>query len=54
MKHYRIAAGRATNTPERNYLLTQAAQLSDSTTSADGADAHIEQQRAEGYPSRKP
>jgi RNA polymerase sigma factor (sigma-70 family) len=28
--HYRIAAGRTTNLPERNYLMTQAARLSDS------------------------
>jgi len=28
-EHYRIAAARATNTPERNYLLMQAAQLRD-------------------------
>jgi predicted RNA polymerase sigma factor len=27
VEHYRIAAGRATSTPERNYLLMQAAQL---------------------------
>jgi len=27
IKHYRLAAGRATNIPERNYLLTQAARL---------------------------
>jgi predicted RNA polymerase sigma factor len=39
IKHYRIAAGRATNTPERNYLLTQAAQLSDSMTNADREDS---------------
>ncbi len=34
--HYRIAAGRTTNIPERNYLITQAARLSESTTSPDG------------------
>jgi predicted RNA polymerase sigma factor len=28
--HYRIAAGRTTSTPERNYLMTQAARLSES------------------------
>ena len=33
IKHYRIAAGRTTSIPERNYLLTQAARLSQSTTS---------------------
>ncbi len=33
--HYRIAAGRTTSTPERNYLMTQAARLSESTTSLD-------------------
>ena len=27
IKHYRIAAGRTTSIPERNYLLTQAARL---------------------------
>ena len=27
--HYRIAAGRTTNLPERNYLMTQAARLSE-------------------------
>jgi predicted RNA polymerase sigma factor len=27
IEHYRIAAARATSTPEQNYLLTQAAQL---------------------------
>ena len=31
--HYRIAAGRTTSLPERNYLMTQAARLSESTTS---------------------
>lgn len=31
--HYRIAAGRTTSIPERNYLMTQAARLSESTTS---------------------
>jgi RNA polymerase sigma factor (sigma-70 family) len=30
---YRIAAGRTTNLPERNYLITQAARLSDKATS---------------------
>jgi len=30
--HYRIAASRTTNIPERNYLITQAARLSESTT----------------------
>jgi predicted RNA polymerase sigma factor len=29
--HYRMAAGRATSLPERNYLLTQAARLTEST-----------------------
>jgi RNA polymerase sigma factor (sigma-70 family) len=51
IKHYRIAAGRATNTPERNYLLTQAAQLSDSTASVDRTDPRIDEQRAEGHPA---
>jgi RNA polymerase sigma factor (sigma-70 family) len=32
--HYRTAAGRTTSIPERNYLMTQAARLSDSATSA--------------------
>ena len=31
--HYRIAAGRTTSLPERNYLITQAARLSESTPS---------------------
>jgi len=31
MEHYRMAAGRTTSTPERNYLLTQAARLSETT-----------------------
>jgi predicted RNA polymerase sigma factor len=30
--HYRIAAGRTTSLPERNYLITQAARLTESTT----------------------
>jgi RNA polymerase sigma factor (sigma-70 family) len=34
--HYRIAAGRTTSIPERNYLMTQAARLGESTTSPDG------------------
>ncbi len=34
--HYRIAAGRTTSMPERNYLITQAARLSESTPSPDG------------------
>ena len=29
--HYRIAASRTTSIPERNYLITQAARLSEST-----------------------
>jgi predicted RNA polymerase sigma factor len=32
--HYRAAAGRTTSLPERNYLLTQAARLSESTMQA--------------------
>ena len=32
--HYRIAARRTTSLPERNYLMTQAARLSESPTSA--------------------
>ena len=32
--HYRIAAERTTSTPERNYLLTQAARLSDRVVSS--------------------
>jgi RNA polymerase sigma factor (sigma-70 family) len=34
ISHYRIAAGRTTSLPERHYLMTQAARLSESTTSA--------------------
>ncbi len=33
--HYRIAAGRTTSIPERNYLMTQAARLSESSPSPD-------------------
>jgi RNA polymerase sigma factor (sigma-70 family) len=36
--HYRIAAGRTTSIPERNYLMTQAARLSESTTSPGPSD----------------
>jgi predicted RNA polymerase sigma factor len=32
--HYRTAAGRTTNIPERNYLITQAARLSESAPGA--------------------
>lgn len=32
--HYRIAASRTTSTPERNYLITQAARLSESAPSS--------------------
>jgi predicted RNA polymerase sigma factor len=32
---YRIAASRTTSIPERNYLITQAARLSENTTSPD-------------------
>ncbi len=35
--HYRLAASRATNMPERDYLIMQAARLSESTTNPDGA-----------------
>ena len=34
MKHYRIAAGRTTSIPERNYLLTQAARLGETEKNA--------------------
>jgi predicted RNA polymerase sigma factor len=33
--HYRVAASRTTSIPERNYLVMQAAQLNESTTSSD-------------------
>jgi RNA polymerase sigma factor (sigma-70 family) len=36
LAHYRLAASRTTSIPERNYLLRQAARLSQSTPSADG------------------
>jgi predicted RNA polymerase sigma factor len=36
LAHYRLAAGRTTSLPERNYLLTQAARLSESTPNAVG------------------
>jgi len=32
--HYRIAAGRTTSIPERNYLITQAARLSENITNS--------------------
>jgi predicted RNA polymerase sigma factor len=32
--HYQIAASRTTSQPERNYLMTQAAQLRESSTSS--------------------
>jgi predicted RNA polymerase sigma factor len=34
ISHYRIAAGRTTSLPERNYLLTQAARLRESSSQA--------------------
>jgi RNA polymerase sigma factor (sigma-70 family) len=34
VKHYRIAAGRTTSVPERNYLLTQAARLGEAEAKA--------------------
>jgi predicted RNA polymerase sigma factor len=34
IKHYRIAAGRTTSIPERNYLLTQAARLGEAEEKA--------------------
>ncbi len=37
---YRIAAGRTTSQPERNYLITQAARLRESMTASDGAEEH--------------
>ena len=37
--HYRIAAGRTTSLPERDYLMTQAARLSESTTSPPSDDS---------------
>ncbi len=37
--HYRIAAGRTTSLPERNYLMTQAARLSESATSPASDDS---------------
>jgi len=39
---YRIAAGRTTSTPERNYLITQAARLSESSTGPDGMMPHTD------------
>jgi RNA polymerase sigma factor (sigma-70 family) len=38
--HYRIAASRTTSVPERNYLITQAARLSDSTPDHDRTGPH--------------
>ena len=37
--HYRTAAGRTTSVPERNYLMTQAARLRESTTSPASDDS---------------
>ena len=37
--HYRIAAGRTTTLPERNYLMTQAARLRESTTNPASDDS---------------
>ena len=37
--HYRIAASRTTSLPERNYLMTQAARLSESTTNPASDDS---------------
>ncbi|HEV2234702.1 MAG TPA: sigma-70 family RNA polymerase sigma factor [Terriglobia bacterium] len=37
IKHYRAAASRTTSEPERNYLITQAARLSESAPAADRA-----------------
>ncbi len=39
MAHYQTAAGRTTSLPERNYLMTQAARLRESTTSPAGDDS---------------
>ena len=36
IKHYRIAADRAKSLPERNYLITQAARLSETAPCTDG------------------
>ncbi len=36
LAHYRLAASRTTSIPERNYLMTQAARLSESTTGRAG------------------
>jgi predicted RNA polymerase sigma factor len=35
--HYQLAASRTTNLPERNYLITQAARLSETTANSDPA-----------------
>jgi len=35
VRHYRVAAGRTTSIPERNYLMTQAARLDEGTPKAD-------------------
>jgi len=37
--HYRIAAGRTTSIPEQNYLMTQAARLTENTTSLAADDS---------------
>src|SRR4029077_12891985 len=39
IEHYAIAAGRTTSLPERNYLVTQAARLKESTPNQSPSDA---------------
>ena len=39
IRHYQIAAGRTTSLPERNYLMTQAARLRESTTNPASDDS---------------
>src|SRR5262245_24522944 len=46
VKHYRSAAGKTANLPERNYLLTQAARLSNELGGAQG--------RTDGSPGNIP
>lgn len=40
--HYRIAAGRTTSLPERNYLMTQAARLAESTANPEQRDSRAD------------
>ncbi len=53
IKHYRIAASRTTSLPERNYLITQAARLNQSTPGPDRTVPRTDQQGAERHRQEK-